>query len=125
MFDAVKEKPYATDFMVMVGDAIKIAVELPGHQVFGAFEFEMLVGHEREDVIRRQGIFYVIDGYFLGAIEVVNDRVDRLFSPVEYTSSFEGGVVDAKAKHSPGRFVYEYSFHTYLVGDPGNSLQLL
>ena len=112
MIDPVKDKAHAAHLGVVVRDAIKIAIELPGDQVFRRLEIKGLIGHQWQDRARRHRIYDLVDGHFLRLSCIEDNGIDHLSFSVEQSMAAKGGIADAHDKFSVGGLVFELPFHT-------------
>src|SRR5664279_729697 len=74
MVGTAKQKPHATDFVVMIDNAIKLPVELPGNNISRPFKRKGLIKKKSEQAVWSKFIFRAVNHHGLGFAGVPGDR---------------------------------------------------
>src|SRR5690606_1469897 len=73
----IEKEDHTSYFFIVVEDTIKLTVKLPGHQLFGPLELEVLIGHQGQDTRFRHRVGHLVDFYLLRRTAIVDKGVDR------------------------------------------------
>src|ERR1700743_2803219 len=78
----IEKKAYATDFFVMVHDAVEVAVILPGDHLVRQLKPERLAGHQWQNALFREFVGHLVDDSHLFWSVVPGNRKGGIFTVV-------------------------------------------